>query len=375
MLSGLFKRKDKKSKSQDEEADGSEKVSGEISRLSPQPKGSLESLRQEAQSSKSPQPPQRHPSKLQKAPPGSLALAKNEELASKSTTIKSPGQVQPPPERPAPTPNATGSSMRVVSPDIERRMEDTPAPLRIRLPEQSREATVVPTQPEPKPSGGVFAPITSALRSSPSSSDPKPEKVKKSKRRVAMDDFDSSPDPEEHPDPLEEPQHVSPERPSPEHPSPEHAVQPADERLSESPIQVSPVDPQASRPPPALMVDTSSQEEPSISPPSSPELIEAPETKPYETTPTSIPQSQSQPPVAAPTWSDASLRTYLEDDSEIRDLLVVVHDKSGVVPAGPDHPITGGLFKEENRRLGELSLRLDNLLGDWLARKSKATTP
>lgn len=373
MLSGLFKRKDKKSKSQDEEADDSEKVSGEITRMSPQPKGSLESLRQEAQSSRSPQQPQRHPSKLQKAPPGNLTLAKNEQLASRSTTVKSASQTQAPPDRPAPTPNAAAYSMRVVSPDIERRMEDTPAPLRIRSPEQSREPTITPTQPEPKPSGGVFAPITSALRSSPSSSDPKPEKVKKSKRRVAMDDFDSSPDLEEHPDPLEGPQNISPEHTATEYTSPEHAVQPADERLSESPVQVSPVDPQTSRPTPALMVDTSSQEEPSISPPSSPELIEAPETKPYDTTPTST--AQSHPSIAAPAWSDASLRTYLEDDSEIRDLLVVVHDNSGVVPAGPDHPITGGLFKEENRRLGELSLRLDNMLGDWLARKSKATAP
>lgn len=258
--------------------------------------------------------------------------------------------------------------MRVVSPDIERRMEDTPAPLRIRSPEQPREPTIAPTQPEPKSSGGIFSPITSVLRSSPSSSDPKPEKAKKSKRRVAMDDFDSSPDAEEPSDPLEEPRNVSPD-----HTSPEHAVQSVNERLSESPIQVSPVDPEAARPPPALMVDTSSQEEPSLSQPSSPELIEAPETKPSDITPTST--VHSQPPVAAPTWSDASLRTYLEDDSEFRDLLVVVHDKSGVVPAGPDHPITGGLFKEENRRLGELSARLDNMLGDWLARKSKLTLP
>jgi len=363
MLSGLFKRKDKKSKSQDEEADDSEKVSGEITRLSPQPKGSLESLRQEAQSSRPPQQLHRHPSKLQKAPPGNLALAKNEQLASRSAPVESASQVQPPQERPAPAASAAASSMRVVSPDREYRMEDTPAPLRIRSPDQSRDPIVAPTQPDIKPSGGVFSPIASALRSSPSSSDPKPKKVKKSKQRVAMDDFDSSPDPEEHPDPLEDPRDVSHE----------HAVQPGDDRLSESPIHVSPVDPQAHRAPPALMVDTSSQEEPSISPPSSPELIEAPEIKPYDSTPTST--AQSQPPVTAPTWSDASLRTYLEDDSDIRDLLVVVHDSSGVVPAGPDHPITGGLFKEENRRLGELSLRLDNMLGDWLARKSKTNTP
>ena len=354
MLSGLFKRKDKKSKSQDDEVDDPEKVSDEISRLSPQPKGSSESLRQDVQSSKPSQPPQRHPSKLQKTPPANLVSAKVEQPASKSSPVKSSGQIQPPPDRPAPTPNATHPSMRVVSPDIEGRGEDTPAPLRIRSPDPPN---VVDSQPDTKQSGSVFSPIMTALRSSPSSSEPKPEKVKKVKRRVAMDEFDSSPDMEEHSDPMEEPQHLSPEQPA----------QGLDERLSESPIHVSPVDPQTSRPPPPLMIDTSSQEEPSISSPSSPELIEAPEAKTHDSTPTSV----VQPPIAAPTWSDASLRTYLEDDTDIRDLLVVVHDKSGVVPAGPDHPVTGGLFKEENRRLGELSSRLDGMLGDWLARKSK----
>jgi len=38
MLSGLFKRKDKKTRAQDEDMDESEKLSDEISRLSPQPK-------------------------------------------------------------------------------------------------------------------------------------------------------------------------------------------------------------------------------------------------------------------------------------------------------------------------------------------------
>jgi len=363
MLSGLFKRKDKKTRAQDEDMDESEKLSDEISRLSPQPKVSSESLSQDSQSSKPPQQqqqqqqPQRHPSKLQKAQPGNLSPIKNEQAGPKPTPSKSSWQAQPPPDRPAPIVGAVSSSMRVVSPDVDHRKEDTPAPLRVRSPEQPREATPMDSRQDMKQSGGVFSPITNALRSSPSSSDPKPEKVKKAKRRVAMDDFDSSPDMEEQSDPLEEPQHESIEQP----------LQPADERLSESPIHVSPVDLPASRPPPALMVDTSSQEEPSISPPSSPELIEANDAKPYEEVAASTVQSSITPP----TWSDASLRMYLEDDSEIRDLLVVVHDKSGVVPAGPDHPITGGLFREENRRLGELSNRLDGMLGDWLTRKSK----
>ena len=69
----------------------------------------------------------------------------------------------------------------------------------------------------------------------------------------------------------------------------------------------------------------------------------------------------------APVWNDASLRTYLDDDNDIRDLLIVVHDKSGVVPAGPDHPIVGKLFKEENARLAELStVRFNFICLSWL---------
>ncbi|KAI9873140.1 MAG: hypothetical protein M1830_000785 [Pleopsidium flavum] len=355
MLSGLFKRKDKKTRTQDEDVDDSEKLSEEISRLSPQPKVSSESLSQDVQSSKPAQQPQRHPSKLQKAPPANSL--KNDQTGQKLSPTKPSWQTQPPPDRPAPIAGAVSPSMRVVSPDVDYRMEDTPAPLRVRSPEQPRETTPMDGRQDLKQSSGVFSPITNALRSSPSSSDPKPEKVKKAKRRVAMDDFDSSPDMEEQADLLEAPQQASIEQSLPA----------ATERLSESPIHVSPIDPPISLPPRALIVDTCSQEEPSISPPSSPELIGANDAKSYE----EAPASTSQSPATAPPWSDASLRTYLEDDSEIRDLLVVVHDKSGVVPAGPDHPITGGLFKEENRRLGELSNRLDSMLGDWLARKSK----
>lgn len=57
----------------------------------------------------------------------------------------------------------------------------------------------------------------------------------------------------------------------------------------------------------------------------------------------------------ATAWSDSHLRTFFEDDSEIKDLLIIVFDNSGVVPAGPDHPIAGGLFKEENEKLIDIA--------------------
>jgi hypothetical protein len=70
-----------------------------------------------------------------------------------------------------------------------------------------------------------------------------------------------------------------------------------------------------------------------------------------------------------PPWSDAHLRAYLDDPSDIRDLLLVVHDTSGVVPVGPDHPLMSNLFVEERGKVQEMSSALDNLLGQWLAKK------
>ena len=232
---------------------------------------------------------------------------------------------------------------------------------------------------------GMFSPIKDALKSSPAG--PKPEKVKKAKHRMYMDDFDSSSEGEE-PEPFserpsyEEPeshlsiarntQHEVHEPQTATIPTVEPVTETARERLSESPVEVFPPQEHYRSPqPPQLMVDTSSQDDPStspVSPLSSPELIEVPtENIAREETPASTAQSST------PTWSDASLRAYLEDDSEIRDLLLVVHDRSQIKPVGRDHPVVRNLFREENRKLGDISNRLDGLLGDYLARKQQRT--
>ncbi|KAI5286631.1 hypothetical protein KEM52_001910 [Ascosphaera acerosa] len=83
-------------------------------------------------------------------------------------------------------------------------------------------------------------------------------------------------------------------------------------------------------------------------------------------TPTATPAAT---PAATPTWNDASLRSFLDDSDHVRNLFVIVHDKSSVVPAGPDHPVTGHLFKEESRALEDMSNRLDDLLTTWLSRR------
>ena len=248
-----------------------------------------------------------------------------------------------------------------------------------------------PTQQESPKDGrrGMFSPIKDVLKSSPA--EPKPEKVKRAKQRMQMDEFDSSSESEEREEtePLserpsydeadthrsipEDIQHSNHEPQAPTIPQVESSHETARERLSESPVEVlAPQEHHRSPQPPQLMVDTSSQEDPStspVSPLSSPELIEAPNENHTvrEETPASTAQSST------PTWSDASLRAYLEDDGDIRDLLVVVHDKSQIKPVGRDHPVVKNLFREENRKLGEISNRLDRLLGDYLTRKQQRT--
>ncbi|KAK4123528.1 hypothetical protein N657DRAFT_655935 [Parathielavia appendiculata] len=133
------------------------------------------------------------------------------------------------------------------------------------------------------------------------------------------------------------------------------------ERLSESPVQVSPVN--SSNPPP-LMVDNSNQEEERSTP--SPELIEHEDADPAGPKPSTTPST-----ARSESWDDVSLRAFFDSGSDIRDLLVVVYDKNNVEPVGSDHPIAGSLYREQNAKLAEITTRLDDMLGDWLARKQR----
>lgn len=74
-----------------------------------------------------------------------------------------------------------------------------------------------------------------------------------------------------------------------------------------------------------------------------------------------------------PRWNDAALLAYLEQRSsqDARDLLLIVNDKTGVVPLPLDHPTMLGLgFHEHQRQLNDMSARLDGLLNGFLARKA-----
>ncbi|KAM0811263.1 hypothetical protein AB5N19_11619 [Seiridium cardinale] len=219
----------------------------------------------------------------------------------------------------------------------------------------------------------------------------KPPKVSKAKSRVELDDFDSSdeaepvaapeptraaPTPEAvQRQPTEEQQlrptlpgsypdsYLGTQPPAPQQPTQTGPSLQPSERLSESPVQVSPV---TSSNPPALMGDTSSQEDRSspISSSPSPELVEGRGHQNQDS-------MTSTSAAGTATWNDSNLRAFFDSSSEIRDLLTVVYDKTDVPPAGPDHPVVGTLFKEQNAKLAEITSQLDNMLGDWLARKQR----
>ncbi|KAH0563392.1 hypothetical protein GP486_002038 [Trichoglossum hirsutum] len=359
MLSGFFKRKDRK-RNPDEDGEDilNEKQSGELSRDSPNlGKTSEDSLRLEAQGQQSQVQPQqvqplRQASKLKKQPPADHSpVADQESLQSSPEREAAPRQTKPP-ERPAPssppiaadTPEPT---MRLVEPEIQQNNEHRPPQLQEKPSELARteRAKGVDQRKETHEASGVFAPIANIIKSSQSST-PKPEKVKKATTRVILDDFDSSPDTEVPPDNKNPFASNEANKPS----------KPETDRLSESPVQLTHADATPSQPP-GLLVDTSSQEassSPTSLPPSSPEIVDAHDhsgRKGSEDTPNSMADSVS----VTPTWSDTSLRTYFEDNNDIRDLLIVVHDTSDVVPAGPDHPLIKGMFREEKTKLAEIS--------------------
>jgi hypothetical protein len=66
------------------------------------------------------------------------------------------------------------------------------------------------------------------------------------------------------------------------------------------------------------------------------------------------------------------LRAWLEDGSEVKDMMVMIHDTSGVVPVGEDHPMMVGLFTEQKKGVQDMMTQLDGLLGSYLERKGIA---
>ena len=455
MLSGLFKRKDKKGKVQEEEIED-EKVSGELSRLSLQGKESNESLRQEQQREKK---PQRQTSKLQKQPPVKPAETIQTTNTRQNVVSPKPEPVQPlqqqqrvispPPARPAPSFNSLDAPRQI-------NHEAPQQPMSATTHNAEQETAEVPLSDEPPPEDpfedqlqpdspkeakrGVFSPIRDALLPSSmnTTTDPKPERLQKAKQRMPLDDSDSSVDENEEPvspmSPVHQPAPLNfdppPQRAAPtvQQLQPEESERQwldrgfspeaiasqsrAPQSETQQERQVSALPPMSQ--PPALDPDTSSASttgdaadpvspistssasssalEPSSQHNAPPDPITSSSTSslardrpslreetPASTASTTNPHDQHVPPSSthsstAPTWSDASLRAYMEDESEVRDLLLIVHDQSDVKPMkgkGRDHPVCKDLFKEEDERLKEIEKRLDGMLGDFWARRRR----
>ncbi|KAI9678686.1 MAG: hypothetical protein M1817_005743 [Caeruleum heppii] len=405
MLSGLFKRsKDKRSKPTEDDLDDwlhNEKPSAESPRKgSPSPKVSEDSSLGESRPStadaqQSQTQPQRTPGKLQKAPPVKAANA--DTVLTKAGELNDKNQQQPPePDRPAPSVVSDHSTMRMVDSDMDQ-PGDKPAPLRLHQQQSTAEQTSRPGSSNDIREGkkSSFSPMNllkgSGSRSgsrngsqpgsrsgsrSGSRADSRAEKAERWKTSKKSADIEESRSIAETPElqqRSDESQRLE-EETEPAVPTSSSEV----ERLSESPVEVSPVEATHARLPP-LMVDSSSQEEGTsvspVSPASTPEMVDAPEVLddgPSGSAAAIVAAQDHAIPssTATPTWSDASLRTYLEEDNDIRDLLVVVHDKSGVEPVGEGHPLVGGLLKDERRKVAKMTDQLDGLLHDWLARKS-----
>lgn len=383
MLGGLFKRKDKKGKIQDNESEDGKKPPDELSRGTPPAKKSSESLSQDARHVKGDKAPQRQMSKLQKQPPhvspktspskDNLQTVERSPHTSVDSTMSRSSQ------------DSTLSPSTMTTPITGQNKGQENVSTRIGSPEARPERTASPDGPT-----SMFPTMTSALEAASVRSvknveaEMKPTSSQETKNRLDGEHMESDND---EPTPTLEPQKSKR--------TPETLVSPLTEqyreRLSESPVEVSPIEPPASHmssfasQPPTLMVDTSSNSERrSVSPmspmsSSSPSLVEVDAKTPNEAG--ELPNATVHSPQvdalttstarSTPTWSDASLRTYMDNGDDIRDLLIIVHDKTSVVPAGPDHPITGNLFSAEKGRLAEMQSHLDSMLTNWLARKTQ----
>ncbi|KAK5079227.1 protein phosphatase regulator [Lithohypha guttulata] len=334
MFGGIFKRKDKagKSKGDTDEADRLSEDSGR----SPQSKESMDSDLA----------PERKPSKLQKSPPAS-GISKGSPIETRT-----------------PQKDSTSTPATVTLRPVQRSQTDpvqAPQPSSLNPEPQSQHPSRFPSLQEKR---SVFAPIAGALRSKNSSQDMadttiKPVYAKRAKERFAIDDSGSDDD-------------STPTAQSSIH---HRSISPLDNndinQRPDSDVRVSPLDPLTNLQP--SVVESNNAEKRSSNQvgnmaftPTSPSDQTVSTSKQSPSIPTHTPSTSR----STPTWSDASLRSYMDNDQDIRDLLIIVHDKTNVTPVGPDHPLMNGLFASERTKLADMQSQLDSMLITWLSKKS-----
>ncbi|KAI9367133.1 hypothetical protein BJX61DRAFT_529919 [Aspergillus egyptiacus] len=311
MLSGLFKRKDKKNKGAEDDGEDVEKHSNELSRSSPTPKTSSDSVSSPETRSANQPGPQRQTIKLQKQAPEELRMDEQ------STEEQTPARENQKPEQ----------TIRQVVLDEVEEIAGSSRPGNYEVDRHAPSSPVAASSPIKK--------VTSPIESPHDWRDP-------SSQGPYVPHSVTSP-----------PQKFPPKQ------GPEYQT-----RALESPVSPSsPLEHQRPSPGVPELTGVLSPTGDNIVSPESP-------SSPADSTDGRREESASTPfEVPTPTWSDASLRSYLEDDKELRDLYVIVYDNTNIPPAGPDHPITGNLFKDESKRLREMNNQLDTMLSDWVSRK------
>ncbi|KAL7935706.1 hypothetical protein V8C35DRAFT_321285 [Trichoderma chlorosporum] len=344
-LRGFFSRKDKKRSPDDDGFEGEPRDSEE---RHSEEQSSPEKTRQPAKLHK--QQARTEPTVNNKAPQASTV-----ELSSylAESRINDVSNVPPP-------------SMRIVNPE-------------------TNETHEVPSHQPPRGRPSLDQPLSPTSRQGEVVTSPRSAAAPRALNHLDLSDSDESDDGENILDQMPHPKSSQPEAPNAHQEeeveesiipgafpdtnpfSPNYRPSPSPQPLAKPeappPAEASPASPVASSEPPALMVDTSSPEDrsPSVSP--SPELTQTAEDRSKS--------SSSSTASKEPAWDDLKLRSFFDEPEHIRDLLVVVYDKTDVVPASSDHPVVGGLFREQNAKLAEITTQLDNMLGDWLARKQR----
>ncbi|KAG9191000.1 hypothetical protein G6011_09088 [Alternaria panax] len=394
MLSGLFKRKDRKGKGAQDSMDSDIEKPEEADRSSPQSKPSDElAERSSAEQVTAPAPlrqlskPKVHRSHRDDSPQKTKGILKTE----------------------SPTELSAEPDLELDGPDNQPAAQQSTSTMRLVSPEQheaSKSSVEEQTwSPDSASNTASSRNPFSTMMKPQQEGEVKREKVTKVKQRVQLDDFDS----DESSDPFADPD--AQDKPG------ETENMESTGRLSESPVHVSAADAQPlqkgaitdrekeseSHHTPGLSTDSSSQET------SSPISTPTPDDSPMKTIPennalssfrsdnTSSPthhasepagpppsrpapiptkDREPSPPVSSestmlPAWSDASLRAYLDDGSEIRDMLVVINDTTGVVPVGRDHPLMKDYLAEETKTMQGLSGELDRLLNGLMEKRMK----
>ncbi|ETI21220.1 hypothetical protein G647_07565 [Cladophialophora carrionii CBS 160.54] len=340
MLSGLFKRK--KGSAPDEP----DKV-GEDARQSPGSKDSAESLSMKFEGG-----PERRPSKLQKTPPAISPKA-------------SPTEARHPQQSLGQTPAALTAPV----PEPLTVRKAGPEPQQSEALQQSQPAQVnrFPSLTEKR---SIFSPITTALKTTPSTgsdtgSPNKPVHSKRAKERFAIDESDSEADDKKLKVEDQDRKSVSPV-----------TDQQGSAQRSDSAMQISPS--QASAPGRFGESTTQNQAPAALSSSPLPHETHPPESEGTASTSKPSPSTATHTPSTSrstPTWSDASLRSYMENSQDIKDLLIIVHDKSNVTPVGPDHPLMSNLFQDERTKLSAMQSQLDTMLMSWLSKKNSNLMP